>query len=107
MIGFRQIQYKELPYSIILCIGLLSVIGLIVLYSISQHQDLDLLSNPFNKQLMFFMPSIVIAIIIIFIPRYTIHKYSYLLYIFGIVIAILPFETETIELPLTSKLPPS
>ncbi len=91
MIGFRQIQYKELPYSIILCIGLLSVIGLIVLYSISQHQDLDLLSNPFNKQLMFFMPSIVIAIIIIFIPRYTIHKYSYLLYIFGIVIAILPF----------------
>ena len=81
MIGLSKSQFKELPFSVILSILFLSIIGLVVLNSISQHQEVNFLSNPFNKQLIFLIPAIFISIIIILIPRYSIHKYSYPLYL--------------------------
>ena len=91
MIRYPSIQYKELPMSIIVIVSILSIIGLIVLNSISQDEYGGLFSTPFNKQLFFLVPSIFLAFIILFIPRYTIHKYSYPLYVIGILMVLLPF----------------
>ena len=91
MIGTRSTQYKELPFSIIGSVVFLSCIGLIVLNSISQHQEGGFLANPFNKQLLVLIPAICLSLFIVIIPRYTIHKYSYPLYFIGIVIVLLPF----------------
>ena len=91
MINVKSKQYKELPISIISCVAFLTLIGLIVLKSISQHQGGDLLNNPFNKQVIILVPAIILSFLIIVIPRYTIHKYSYPLYFIGIIIVLLPF----------------
>jgi len=91
MIGYRSVQYKEMPISIIVIVSILSIIGLIVLNSISQNDHAGFFSTPFNKQLFFLIPSILLSFIILFIPRYTIHKYSYPLYVIGILMVILPF----------------
>ena len=114
MIGPRSAQYKELPFSIIGSAVFLSCIGLIVLNSISQHQQVGFLSNPFNKQLLVLIPAIFLSLLIIIIPRYTIHKYSYLLYFIGILIVILPFfgslhanTFRWLELGLPFKIQPS
>ena len=77
--------------SIIVIVSILSIIGLIVLNSISQDEYGGFFSAPFNKQLFFLVPSIILAFIILFIPRYTIHKYSYPLYAIGILMVLLPF----------------
>ena len=88
MIGVRA---KELPVSIIIIVFFLLLIGLVVLKSISFHHQGSFMSNPFNKQIIFLIPAISLAMIIIFIPRYSIHKYSYLMYILGIIVVLLPF----------------
>jgi len=114
MIGPRSSQYKELPFSIIGSAVFLSCIGLIVLNSISQHQQVGFLANPFNKQLLILIPAICLSLLIIIIPRYTIHKYSYPLYFIGIFIIILPFfgslhanTYRWLELGLPFKIQPS
>ena len=114
MIGSRSPQYKELPFSIIGSAVFLSCIGLIVLNSISQHQQVGFLANPFNKQLLILIPAICLSLLIIIIPRYTIHKYSYPLYFIGIFIVILPFfgslhanTYRWLELGLPFKIQPS
>ena len=91
MISVRSKQYKELPISIISSVAFLTLIGLVVLKSISQHQGGGLLNNPFNKQIIILLPAITLSLLIIILPRYTIHKYSYPLYFFGIIIVLLPF----------------
>ena len=91
MINVRSKQYKELPISIISAVTFLTLIGLVVLKSISQHQGGGLLNNPFNKQILLLIPAIFSSLLIIILPRYTIHKYSYPLYFLGIVIVLLPF----------------
>lgn len=91
MINVRTNQYKELPISIIGGVAFLTLIGLVVLKSISQHQGGGLLNNPFNKQILLLIPAIFSSLLIIILPRYTIHKYSYPLYFLGIVIVLLPF----------------
>ena len=91
MINISISQIKELPTKIIWSVLFLTAIGLIVLKSISQHNSSGLFHNPFTKQLIFLGPGLVIAILILFIPRYTIHKYSYFLYSIGVLIVLLPF----------------
>ena len=91
MIGFLFKQIKELPYSIVMAVAFLSILGLFVLYSISDPQIGNLLDNPFSKQFLFLIPALSILIIIIFLPRYTIHKYSYPLFLIGVLIILLPF----------------
>ena len=114
MIGPRSSQYKELPFSIIGSAVFLSCIGLIVLNSISQHQQVGFLANPFNKQLLILIPAICLSLLLTIIPRYTIHKYSYPLYSIGIFIIILPFfgslhanTFRWLELGLPFKIQPS
>ena len=58
MINVRSKQYKELPISIISAVAFLTLIGLVVLTSISQHQSGGLLNNPFNKQILLLIPAI-------------------------------------------------
>ena len=84
-------QYKEMPISIITSVAFLSITGLIVLNSISQHQESDFINNPFYKQCLFFLPAIILAFFTLLIPRYNIHKYTYPLYISGIILVLLPF----------------
>ena len=91
MIRSQQYVIKELPTKIIWSVFILSTIGLIALYSISKHYQTGLLQTPFGKQSMFLFLAILTALLIIYIPRFTIHKYTYMLYIIGIVLVILPF----------------
>ncbi len=91
MIISKLKTFKELPLKIIWSVSFLSFLGLIVLNSISKHHQGGFMETPFNKQFIFLIPAISFMIIILLIPRYTIHKYSYPLYIFGIIIVILPF----------------
>ena len=92
MIGYRSLEYKEFPLSIIVIATMLSLIGLVVLNSISQGEYTGFINSPFNKQFVFLIPAVCISLIILFIPRYTIHKYSYPLYVIGIVMVLLPFS---------------
>ena len=91
MIDFKSINHKELPYGIILSAIFLNFIGLVALKSISYNQDLTFLNNPFYKQSIFMVPSILICLLVVIFPRYTIHKYSYPLYLLGIILVIFPF----------------
>ena len=91
MIGFQFKQNKELPYGVVVAVSFLSILGLLVLYSISEPQIGNLLENPFTKQLLFLIPAISIFTVVIFLPRYTIHKYSYPFFLIGVLIVLLPF----------------
>ena len=74
MINVRSKQYKELPISIISSVAFLTLIGLIVLKSISQHQSGGLLNNPFNKQILLLIPAIIFSLFVLILPRYTIQN---------------------------------
>ncbi len=87
----KNISYSELSFKIIWSVLFLSLIGLITLYSISQQHEGSFFVKPFTKQLFFLVPASIIAFLIIHIPRYSIHKYSYAFYIIGIFVVILPF----------------
>jgi len=87
----QSFELKDLPIKIIWAVVFLSTIGLIVLKSISQHHIGGVFQNPFSKQLFFMVPSVIGTIIILFVPRYTIHKYAYALYAISIIFVILPF----------------
>ncbi|MBA66017.1 MAG: hypothetical protein CMG55_09480 [Candidatus Marinimicrobia bacterium] len=87
----KLINQKEFPVILIWSIAILSAIGLIILKSISNHHPNDLIFTPFFKQVIFLIPAIIVLFATLIIPRYSIHKYSYLLFIFGIIIVVLPF----------------
>ena len=91
MILSKNFSFSELPFKIIWSALFLTFIGLITLYSISQHHQGPMLLNPFKKQLLFLIPALLICFLIICIPRYSIHKYSYAFYFIGIIIVVLPF----------------
>jgi rod shape determining protein RodA len=91
MIGPQSLELKDLPIKIIWAVVFLSTIGLIVLKSISQHHIGGVFQNPFSTQLFCMVPSVRGTIIILFVPRYTIHKYAYALYAISIIFVILPF----------------
>ena len=91
MIGSQSIPYKEMPLRIIWSVAFLSIVGLVMLNSISQQYQGGIFNTPFTKQFLFLFPAVLIAFIIIFIPRYTIHKYTYTLYALGIIFVLLPY----------------
>ena len=76
MINVKTKQYKELPISIISAVAFLTLIGLVVLKSISQHQSGGLLNNPFNKQILLLIPAIISSLLIVILPRYTCLLYT-------------------------------
>ena len=91
MIGSQSITYKEMPLRIIWFVAFLSIVGLVVLNSISQQYQGRIFNTPFTKQLLFLLPATIVAYTIIFIPRYTIHKYAYTMYALGIISVLIPF----------------
>ena len=92
MINTQSVDFKELPLRIIWAAGILTLFGLIVLKSISQHNSGTFLHNPFFKQIIFLIPALIGAVGVLYIPRYSIHKYAYAIYLLGIILVLLPFS---------------
>ena len=86
---------KEVPIKILWCVLFLLFIGLIILKSISNHYPEGLVYTPFFKQLVILVPASISLLCVTFLPRYSIHKYSYVLFLFGVIIVILPFFGNT------------
>ncbi len=84
-------ERREFPNNILWSAAFLTIVGLIVLRSISQHSDDGFFQNPFLKQILFLLPAVLLCLTVYYTPRFLIHKYAYNLYIFGIIIIILPF----------------
>ena len=82
---------KDVPIKIIWTNVFLTILGLIILNSISKHHQGDILETPFGKQLVILFPAIMVMGMVLFIPRASIHKYSYPLYIFGVLLVNLPY----------------
>ena len=95
MILNKSFSYSELPYKIIWSAIFLCLVGLLILKSISQNHSGSIFSNPFTKQIIFLIPAFFLSLMIIHIPRYSIHKYSYAFYFIGIIIVILPFFNQS------------
>ena len=91
MILPRSTEFRELPTHILWSALFLTSVGLVVLKSISQHSSGGFFQNPFSKQLLFLIPAVILCIVIYHTPRSFIHKYSYALYLLGIILVILPF----------------
>ncbi|SVC59695.1 uncharacterized protein METZ01_LOCUS312549, partial [marine metagenome] len=75
---------------------MLTCLGLISLHSISLNQFGDLATTAFTKQLIFLIPALVGFLAILFIPKYTIHKYIYAAYSLMLIMILIPFLFETI-----------
>ena len=88
-------NFKDLPAKLLWCVFFLVLIGLVILNSISNHHPKGLIYTPFFKQLITLVPAMFILLFVTFLPRYSIHKYAYILFIVGIVIVILPFFGNT------------
>ncbi len=88
----QSFDFREVPVTIIWAVVLLTVVGLIVLKSISQHNSGAFLHNPFFKQIIFLIPALIGAVGVLYIPRYSIHKYAYAIYALGIILVLLPFS---------------
>ena len=83
-------NYKDASWMILLLPLVLSSIGLIALNSISYQNNVSLI-NPFTKQLVFLLIALCVFLFSFITPKYIIHKYSFIIYGFGIIIVILPF----------------
>ena len=83
-------NYKDASWIILLLPLVLSSIGLVALNSISYQNNASLI-NPFTKQLFFLLFALFAFLLSFITPKYIIHKYSFIIYGFGIIIVILPF----------------
>ena len=82
---------KDIPLKILWTNVSLTILGLIILNSISKHHQGSFLDTPFGKQIIILIPALIIMVMVLLIPRYSIHKYSYPLYLLGIAIVIIPY----------------
>ena len=89
-------QTSDMPLSIIIFTTMLTILGLISLFSISMDQFDEVGITTFTKQLFFLIPAFVGFITILFIPKYMIHKYIYIAYILMLMLILTPFLFETI-----------
>ena len=87
---------QNFPISVILLPIILTFIGMVALFSISVNQFGVIAITAFTKQLLFMIPAIAGFLIILFIPKYLIHKYIYLMYGLIIVLVTTPFLLSTI-----------
>ena len=87
---------QKFPLSILFLPILLTIIGLLALFSISVNQFGVIAITAFTKQLLFMIPAIGGFLVILFIPKYIIHKYIYVAY--GLILALVavPFLLSTI-----------
>ena len=89
-------QTSDMPVSIIIFTTMLTILGLISLFSISINQFDEVGITTFTKQLIFLIPAFVGFITILFIPKYMIHKYIYFAYSLMLMLILTPFLFETI-----------
>jgi len=89
-------QTSDMPVSIIIFTTMLTILGLISLFSISMNQFDEVGITTFTKQLLFLIPAFVGFITILFIPKYMIHKYIYIAYSLMLMLVLIPFLFETI-----------
>ena len=89
-------QTSDMPVSIIIFTAMLTILGLISLFSISMNQFGEVGITTFTKQLLFLIPAFVGFITILFIPKYMIHKYIYIAYSLMLMLVLIPFLFETI-----------
>ncbi len=89
-------QTSDMPVSIIIFTTMLTILGLISLFSISMNQFGEVGITTFTKQLLFLIPAFVGFITILFIPKYMIHKYIYIAYSLMLMLVLIPFLFETI-----------
>ena len=89
-------QTSDMPLSIIVFTTILTILGLISLFSISMNQFDEIGITTFTKQLFFLIPAFVGFITILFIPKYMIHKYIYFAYSLMLMLILTPFLFETI-----------
>ena len=96
MLNIAYNPSQKFPLSILLLPILLTIIGLLALFSISVNQFGVIAITPFTKQLLFMIPAIGGFLVILFIPKYIIHKYIYVAY--GLILALVavPFLLSTI-----------
>ena len=87
---------QNFPISVILLPIILTFIGMVALFSISVNQFGVIAITAFTKQLLFMIPAIIGFLFILFIPKYLIHKYIYLMYGLIIVLVTVPFLLSTI-----------
>ena len=87
---------QKFPVSVLLLPLLLTTIGLIALFSISVNQVGVIAISAFTKQLLFMIPAISGFLVLLFIPKYLIHKYIYVAYIFIVVLVTVPFLLSSI-----------
>ena len=85
-----------MPVSILVFTAMLTILGLISLFSISMNQFDEIGITTFTKQLFFLIPAFVGFITILFIPKYMIHKYIYFAYSLMLISILTPFLFETI-----------
>jgi rod shape determining protein RodA len=83
MLSMRKNSIKV--YIIIIPIVFLIIISLMALYSVSLHQNVQLYSSSFFKQLIFLIFGIIAMIVMFNIPIKLYHKHSIILYILAII----------------------
>ena len=88
--NFLTKSMKSSPYSLLLIISGLLLIGLTSLYSIAAVKS-GSGSSAFLRQIFFLIPSIVLMIIFTIIPRKIIHEYIYIVYTLSVIAVFIPF----------------
>ena len=88
--NFLTKSMKSSPYSLLLIISGLLLIGLTSLYSIAAVKS-GSGSSAFLRQLFFLIPSIVLMIIFTIVPRKIIHEYIYIVYTLSVIAVFIPF----------------
>ena len=96
MIKTAYSSFQNFPISILLLPLMLTLIGMIALFSISVNQFGVIAISAFTKQLLFMIPAIGGFLMLLFIPKYVIHKYIYLGYGIILVLVTIPFLLSTI-----------
>ena len=88
--NFLTKSMKSSPYSLLLIISGLLLIGLTSLYSIAAVKS-GSGSSAFLRQIFFLIPSIVLMIIFTIVPRKIIHEYIYIVYTLSVIAVFIPF----------------
>ena len=81
---------KSSPYSILLIVFSILILGLISLFSVAESRSLGD-SNAFLRQIIFLGPAVFLMFLFMIIPKKLIHEYVYIFYGVIILFVILPY----------------
>jgi rod shape determining protein RodA len=87
----KSVDFREFSFGSFGIAFSLVFISLIGLYSISQNSSGSIFSSPFYKQILILIPAFIISIVVLYIPKSSIHKYVYHFYALGVIFVLLPF----------------